>query len=109
MILNQVTLRSRDVARGAAFYRLLGFVQIVEALPHYARFEIPDGLATLSLELFENSPTGPRAVVYFECADVDATVEALQAHGATFQGRAKVGRSRRGLSSWESYGLILRV
>ncbi len=84
MILNQVTLPSRDVARGAAFYRLLGFVQIVEALPHYARFEIPDGLATLSLELFENSPSGPRAVIYFECADVDATVEALRARGVTF-------------------------
>ena len=71
MILNHVTLPSHDVARGAAFYRLLGFVQIVEALPQYARFEIPDGLATLSLELFETPPSGPRAVVYFECGDVE--------------------------------------
>jgi len=59
MILNQVTLPSRAVARGAAFYRLLGFVQIVEALPHYSRFEIPDGLATLSLELLENPLPAP--------------------------------------------------
>ena len=84
MILNQVTLPSCDVARGAAFYRLLGFVQIVDALPRYVRFEIPDGLATLSLELVEEPPSGPRAVVYFECEDLDATVVELEARGVTF-------------------------
>ena len=84
MILNQVTLPSRDVARGSAFYRLLGLVQIVDALPRYARFEIPDGLATLSLELVEEPPSGPRPVIYFECEDLDATVEALRARGVTF-------------------------
>jgi hypothetical protein len=51
MDLNQVTLPSRDVGRGAAFYRKLGLVQIVEDLPKYARFELPEGTATLSLEL----------------------------------------------------------
>jgi catechol 2,3-dioxygenase-like lactoylglutathione lyase family enzyme len=84
VILNQVTLPSRDVARGAAFYRLLGFVQIVDAPPRYARFEIPDGLATLSLELFDEPPSGPRAVVFFECEDLDAKVEELRARGVTF-------------------------
>jgi catechol 2,3-dioxygenase-like lactoylglutathione lyase family enzyme len=84
MILNQVTLPSRDVARGADFYRLLGFVQIVDAPPRYVRFEIPDGLATLSLELFEEPPAGPRPVIFFECEDVDATVEELRARGVAF-------------------------
>ena len=83
MVLNQITLPSRDVARCAAFYRLLGFVQIVDAPPRYARFEIPDGLATLSLELGE-LPPGPGPVIFFECEDVDATFEALRALGVIF-------------------------
>ena len=41
--LNQVTLPSTDVARSAAFYRALGFTQIVSKLPSYARFECPSG------------------------------------------------------------------
>lgn len=84
MNLNHVTLPSQDVVRGAAFYRLLGFVQIVDALPRYVRFEIPDGLATLSLERAEVLPSGPRSVTYFECEDVDATVKALEDRGVTF-------------------------
>jgi predicted enzyme related to lactoylglutathione lyase len=84
MILNHVTLPSRDVVRGAAFYRMLGFVQIVDALPRYARFEIPDGVATLSLERTENLPSGPRAVIYLECEDVDGTVKVLEDRGVTF-------------------------
>ena len=44
MDLNQVTLPSTDVARSAAFYRALGFTQIVSSLPSYARFECPVGV-----------------------------------------------------------------
>src|SRR5690242_18785412 len=84
MTLNQVTLPSRDVARGVSFYRSMGFIQIVDAPPRYARFELPDGLATLSLELVAMQPAGPRPVIYFECEDVDATVETLRARGLTF-------------------------
>ncbi len=78
------TLPSRDVARAAAFYRLLGFVQIVDEPPRYARFEIPDGLATLSLELSPEQGSCPRPVIYFECDDLDATVERRRARGVTF-------------------------
>ncbi len=85
MILNQVTLPSRDVARGVVFYRSLGFVQIVDALPRYARFEIPDGLATLSLELVAEPLSGPRPVIYFECEDLDAKVVELEARGVAFE------------------------
>lgn len=38
MNLNQVTLPVADMDAATAFYRLLGFTQIVDT-PHYARFE----------------------------------------------------------------------
>jgi catechol 2,3-dioxygenase-like lactoylglutathione lyase family enzyme len=94
MRLNQVTLPSADVARGAAFYRLLGLRQIVESLPKYARFECPDGGSTLSLHYHapptahtDRRPEGHGAVVYFECDDLDARVAALEARGLVFDQR----------------------
>lgn len=84
MDLNQVTLPSRDVAAGARFYRKLGLVQIVESLPDYARFELPAGTATLSLHRVEALRTPTGVVVYFECADLDARVAALEAAGIAF-------------------------
>lgn len=84
MHLNQVTLPSADVARGAAFYRRLGLRQIVESLPKYARFECPGG-STLSLHHHDAHPTGPTGVViYFEIDDLDARVAALKQQGFTF-------------------------
>jgi catechol 2,3-dioxygenase-like lactoylglutathione lyase family enzyme len=87
MDLNQVTLPSRDVAAGAAFYRKLGLVQIVESLPDYARFELPSGTSTLSLHRVDSlaAPTG--VVVYFECADLDARVAELEAAGVVLDQR----------------------
>ena len=83
MDLNQVTLPSRDVARGALFYRKLGFNQIVEDLPKYARFEAPTGSATLSLHHAESfGPSG--VIVYLECTDVDERVRVLSALGIEF-------------------------
>lgn len=84
MQLNQVTLPSTDVARGAAFYRRLGLRQIVANLPKYARFECPDGGSTLSLHHADRllGPTG--VVVYFECPDLDARVAALKQQGLEF-------------------------
>lgn len=84
MRLNQVTLPSRDVGRGAAFYRTLGLVQIVDSLPGYARFEVPENGATLSLHRVDAAPSGPGVVVYFECDDLDARVAALEARGVAF-------------------------
>lgn len=83
MRLNQVTLPSADVARGAAFYRKLGLRQIVESLPKYARFECPGG-ATLSLHVSDRPPGPTGAVVYFECEDLDARVAALKQQGLEF-------------------------
>ncbi|MGB8328624.1 MAG: VOC family protein [Polyangiales bacterium] len=86
MDLNQVTLPSRDVARAAEFYRRLGLLQIVEDLPKYARFELPTGSATLSLELSDGPLSSSGAVVYFECADLDARVANLRALGIQIDG-----------------------
>jgi predicted enzyme related to lactoylglutathione lyase len=83
MDLNQVTLPSRDVAAGAAFYRKLGFRQIVEDLPKYARFEAPGGASTLSLHLTESFGDSG-VVVYLECAELDAEVARLVAAGIVF-------------------------
>ncbi|HEY5955347.1 MAG TPA: VOC family protein, partial [Polyangiaceae bacterium] len=90
MDLNQVTLLSRDVARSAAFYRKLGLLQIVEDLPTYVRFEMPNGSSTLSLHLAEpSSASGTQgdlgAILYFECEALDATVRELKAAGVVFQ------------------------
>jgi catechol 2,3-dioxygenase-like lactoylglutathione lyase family enzyme len=85
MNLNQVTLPSRDVPRGAAFYVLLGLRIIVDSSPRYVRLELPEGDATLSLELVERPPSDPGVHVYFECEDLDARVATLQASGVELE------------------------
>lgn len=83
--MNQVTLPSRDLAKACDFYRRLGLRLIVDSLPRYARFECPDGGATLSLHLAEAAPGGHEwPAVYFECDDLDATCERLAAAGIVF-------------------------
>lgn len=84
MNLNHVTLPVSELAPAVAFYRRLGLVQITHAPPRYARFECPEGDATFSLHAVPEAawPTG--VVVYFECADLDARVAALQADGLVF-------------------------
>jgi catechol 2,3-dioxygenase-like lactoylglutathione lyase family enzyme len=84
MNLNQVTLPAVDVAPAVAFYQRLGLRLIVEDLPHYVRFECPDGESTLSVEQVPERGTGPGPVVYFECEDLDRTVERLSAAGIEF-------------------------
>lgn len=83
MNLNQVTLAVTDVPRAIAFYRQLGLQLIVENLPAYARFVCPDGQASFSLSLVEQlSPS--QSLIYFECAELDATVARLPAAGVLF-------------------------
>ena len=83
MNLNQVTLPARNVERSAEFYRRLGFTQIVSSLPHYVRFECPDGGATFSLHQVA-SPPPSETIVYFECDNLDAVYEELMAKGIVF-------------------------
>ncbi|MBL8348158.1 MAG: VOC family protein [Rubrivivax sp.] len=87
MNLNQITLPAADIDRSVAFYRRMGFKQIV-GTPDYARFECPTGDATFSLHRTAPHPPGPEAdthvVVYFETPEVDAEVRRLQAAGFEF-------------------------
>jgi catechol 2,3-dioxygenase-like lactoylglutathione lyase family enzyme len=83
MHLNQVTLPSLDVARGIAFYKRLGFRQIVEELPKYARFECAGGEATFSLHAVD-AMAPSLTTIYFECDDLDATCKMLRESGLEF-------------------------
>jgi catechol 2,3-dioxygenase-like lactoylglutathione lyase family enzyme len=84
MNLNQVTLPSTDVARSSAFYRAVGFTQIVSHLPTYARFECAAGGSTFSLHRVESVAPDSGVIVYFECDNLDATFQALTARGFVF-------------------------
>ena len=85
MNLNQVTLPANDVRLSIDFYRRMGFKLIVNAVPHYARFECPTGDATFSLHQSDESNNITQGVVvYFECAELDLKVQHLQSEGITF-------------------------
>ncbi|KAH9258708.1 hypothetical protein BASA81_003210 [Batrachochytrium salamandrivorans] len=68
--LNQVTLLVCDVAVNKEFFQRLGFKLIVDAPPHYARFELPGGNppATFSLDLDPEADVHAKqkAQVFFE-------------------------------------------
>lgn len=82
MNLNQITLPVNDMDLASAFYRKLGFTQIVDT-PHYARFECPAGNSSFSLSLErENFSNG--AVIYFEHEALDEWVRQLKSAGVVF-------------------------
>ncbi|MEX2409843.1 MAG: VOC family protein [Candidatus Paceibacterota bacterium] len=84
MNLNQVTVPSLDLSISVPFYKKLGLKLIVDAPPHYARFECPDGQSTFSIHKTEELPSGSGIYVYFECENLDATVEELKNKGFSF-------------------------
>ena len=84
MILNQVTIPSIDVQKGTEFYQKLGLKLIVDARPRYVRFELPDGDATLSLNLTDKLPLGQGIIVYFQHEDLDKHIEVLKEKGLQF-------------------------
>ncbi|WP_299679682.1 VOC family protein [uncultured Tenacibaculum sp.] len=84
MNLNQITVPSLDLTKSIPFYEQLGLKLIVKALPHYARFECPDGNATFSIHLVEELPVGDGIYVYFECEDLDTQVKNLKEKGIVF-------------------------
>ena len=81
MNLNQVTLPVREMPTATAFYRKLGFLQIVDS-PHYARFECPNGIS-FSL-ILESATFDNTAVIYFEQQGLDEWVDSLLAKGIVF-------------------------
>ena len=86
MNLNQVTVPVLDVSRSIRFYRKMGLKLIVEALPDYARFELPEGDATFSLHRVDTLPEGAGIWVYFETRCLDDLVAELQNEGIQFEG-----------------------
>ncbi len=87
MILNQVTIPCLDYDRSVAFYKSLGFVQIVDSPPNYARFETPSGEgATFSLHTVDRTASTD-VVIYFDfssAVELDNKVDALQKQGFEF-------------------------
>lgn len=84
MNLNHVTVPVTAIEPAVAFYKLLGLKPIVRN-ERYARFELPDGDATFSIELTERVASGGAvAHVCFECDDIDEQSARLAAAGIAF-------------------------
>lgn len=85
MNLNQITVPSLDLTKSIPFYERLGLKLIVESLPHYARFECPNGVSTFSIHQTEKLPQGDGICVYFECENLDEYVKKLKEKGFEFE------------------------
>ena len=72
MRLNHVTLIVSNLERSIRFYRVLGLQPIVLAPPRYARFTMPSGDGTLSIEVTGETALPSRVQIYFEFASADA-------------------------------------
>ncbi len=84
MNLNQVTIYTDKPVDTAEFFQKLGLSLIVDSLPRYARLECPDGDSTLSIQEAEDVQVANNIVLYFDCDDLDHTVEDLKANGLIF-------------------------
>ncbi|WP_411894424.1 VOC family protein [Winogradskyella sp. A2] len=84
MNLNQVTVPSLDVEKAISFYELLGLKLIVKALPHYARFECPNGTSTFSIHKTDKLTNIEGVSIYFECDNLDEHVMSLKQNGIVF-------------------------
>ena len=84
MRLNQVTVGATNFQESVAFYLKIGLRLIVSSRNEYARFELPDGEATLSIHLQATVPQGG-PIIYFEVDDVDDTFARLRNKGIGFE------------------------
>lgn len=84
MNLNQATIYSEKPVETVEFFQKLGLTLIVDSLPRYARLECPDGESTLSVHIAEKVIVTNNVVLYFECENVDASVENLKSKGLVF-------------------------
>lgn len=85
MNLNQVTVPVTNVERSIQFYEALGLKLIVRSLPHYARFECPEGDATFSLHQTNSSAKENNVWIYFEVNNLDEYVGELTGKGIEFE------------------------
>jgi len=84
MNLNQITIPSLDLTKSIPFYEKLELKLIVESLPHYARFDCPNGNSTFSIHQTESLPKGDWVYVHFECENLDEYVNILSKKGIQF-------------------------
>ena len=84
MNLNQITIPVRNVELSIEFYKNLGLKLIVKALPHYARFECPEGDSTFSLHEVKDASIESNIWIYFEVQEPDKYVEELISKGIKF-------------------------
>jgi catechol 2,3-dioxygenase-like lactoylglutathione lyase family enzyme len=85
MDLNQVTVPTSDMERAIAFYQKLGLELIVHTHPGYARFVMPNGKASFSLQFKEAYKAAKEGIhIYFEVSDIVGTYESLSAKGVLF-------------------------
>ena len=89
MNLNQITIPSLDVVKATEFYKKLGLLLIVDALPRYVRFECPDGNSTFSIHKVNTLPKGDGITIYFEDDNLDELVKQLQQKGIIFTSEAE--------------------
>jgi catechol 2,3-dioxygenase-like lactoylglutathione lyase family enzyme len=85
MNLNQITVAVTDVEKSISFYETLGLRLIVKSLPHYARFECPEGDATFSLHQTGTESKESNVWIYFEVNNLDEYVEELITKGIQFE------------------------
>lgn len=88
MNLNQVTLPARNIIESVAFYKEMGFNQIVSS-ETYARFESIEGDATFSVELANDIAVVNAVVIYFEVKNLTNTYNELLKKGFSFSGIPK--------------------
>jgi predicted enzyme related to lactoylglutathione lyase len=84
MNLNQITIPSLDVVKATEFYKKLGLLLIVDALPRYVRFECPEGDSTFSIHSVDELPTGEGITIYFQNENLDEVVRQLKEKGLVF-------------------------
>ena len=85
MNLNQVTIPSIDVERSIKFYQLLGLKLIVHTHPRYARFELPEGNSSFSIQQVDKLQSGNGIHVYFEVPDLIGAYNTLRDEGVVFE------------------------
>lgn len=85
MRLNQITVPLLDYDASKAFYLMLGLKLIVDSPPRYARFEMPEGGGTFSIEKVEGVGGSEWPLVWFESDRLDAQVAELKTKGVVFE------------------------
>ena len=89
MNLNQITINVSNAEISVKFYKKLG-LKLIVLETHQARFICPNGDTTFSLHLSEEKINPSGTVIYFECENLDKTVNDLKSQGLSFETESSV-------------------